>query len=78
MSRSFRSFRELIAMFFRQRSNDLAHARPKFPRTEPLGDARHKGLSNSPYAFGKILGVGRKPIRRVRLSSAATAALALN
>jgi hypothetical protein len=33
---------ELIAMFFGQRSTDLAHARPKFPLTEPLGDARHK------------------------------------
>ena len=35
-------FRELIAMFFRQRFADLAHARPKFPRVEPLGDARHE------------------------------------
>jgi hypothetical protein len=35
-------FGELIAMFFRQRSTNLAHARPKFPRAEPLGDARQK------------------------------------
>jgi hypothetical protein len=56
-------FRELIAMFFRQRSTDLAHARPKFPRTEPLGDDRHKMIKQQSIGFRKnLLGVGRKPI----------------
>jgi hypothetical protein len=71
--------RELIAMFFRQRSTDLAHARPKFPRTEPLGDARHKMIKQESICFRKnLLGVGRKPIRRVRFSHARSTSLALN
>ena len=72
-------FRQLIAMFFRQRSTDLAHARPKFPRTEPLGDARHKVIEQQSICFRKdLLGIGRKPIRRVRLSKTGSTPLALN
>ena len=72
-------FRELIAMFFRQRSTDLAHARPKFPRTEPLGDARHEVIEQQSICFRKdLLGVGRKPIRRVRLSKTGSTPLTLN
>ena len=71
--------RELIAMFFRQRSTDLAHARPKFPRTEPLGDARHKMIKQQSICFRKnLLGVGRKAIRRVRLSKTGSTPFTLN
>ena len=71
--------RELIALFFGQRSTDLAHARPKFPRTEPLGDARHKVIKQQSICFRKnLLGVGRKPIRRVRLSKTGSTPLTLN
>jgi hypothetical protein len=71
--------RELIAMFFRQRSTDLAHACPKFPRTEPLGDARHKMIKQESICFRKnLLGVGRKPIRRVRLSKTGSTSFTLN
>src|SRR4029450_7059529 len=72
-------FRELIAMFFRQRSTDLAHARPKFPRTEPLGNARHKVIKQKSICFRKdLLGVGRKPIRHVRLSQTGSTSFTLN
>ncbi len=72
-------FRELIAMFFRQRSTDLAHARPKLPRTEPLGEARHKVIKQQPICLRKdLLGVGRKSIRRVRLSKTGPAPFTLN
>src|ERR1700737_2973989 len=72
-------FRQLIAMFFCQRSTDLAHARPKFPRTEPLGDARHKVIKQRSICFRKdLLGVGRKPIRRVRFSQTGSTPLTLN
>jgi hypothetical protein len=71
--------RELIAMFFRQRSTDLAHARPKFPRTKPLADARHKMIKQQSICFRKnLLGVGRKPIRRVRLSKTGSTSFTLN
>ena len=71
--------RELIAMFFRQRSTDLAHARPKFPRTETLGDARHKVIKQQSICFRKdLLGIGGKPIRRVRLSKTGSTPLTLN
>ena len=72
-------FRQLIAMLFRQRSTDLAHARPKFPRAEPLGDARHQVTKQQSICFRKdLLGVGRKPIRRVRLSKTGSTPLTLN
>jgi hypothetical protein len=72
-------FRELIAMFFRQRSTDLPHARPKFPRAEPLGDARHEVIKQQSICFRKdLLGVGSKPIRRVRLAKTGSAPLTLN
>ena len=66
-------------MFFRQRSTDLAHARPKFPRTEPLGDARHKVIKQQSICFRKdLLGVGREPIRRVRFSKTGSTPFTLN
>ena len=72
-------FRQLIAVFFCQRATDLAHARPKFARTEPLGDARHKVIKQQSICFRKdLLGVGRKPIRRVRLSKTGSTPLTLN
>jgi hypothetical protein len=72
-------FRELIAMFFRQSSTDLAHARPKFPRTEPLGHARHKVIKQQSICFRKdLLGVCRQSIRRVRLSQTGSTPLTLN
>jgi hypothetical protein len=72
-------FRELIAMFFRQRSTDLAHARPKFPRTEPLGDARHEVIKQKSILFRKyLLGVDREPVRRVWLSKTGSTPFPLN
>jgi hypothetical protein len=72
-------FCQLIAMFFRQRSTDLTYARPKFPRTEPLRDARHKVIEQQPICFRKdLLGIGRKPIRRVRLAKTGSTPLTLN
>src|ERR1700693_2684717 len=72
-------FRELIALFFRQRSTDLAHARPKFSRTEPLRNARHKVIKQKSICFRKdLLGIGRKPIRRVRLSKTGSTPFTMN
>ena len=72
-------FRELIALFFRQRSADLAHARPKFSRTEPPGDARHEVIKQQSIRFRKdLLGVGGKPIGGVRLSQTGSPPFTLN
>ena len=66
-------------MLFRQRFADLAHARPKFPRAEPLGDARHKVIKQQSICLRKdLLGVGSKPIRRVWLSKTGSTPLMLN